>query len=245
MTDTPPPPGRAITVATLFVAMTLPLALAYVYFVVLGGSGRPNLIQQAAYASGKTLQFAIPILFFALVVRRLPTWQRPTSEGLLLGLGFGLFVGAVIIGVYYGGLHASPLLAQSPARIRRKLDEFGITSPLEFLGLGFFIAVVHSFLEEYYWRWFVFGRLRTLMPMGPAIVLSSLGFMAHHVIVIAAYVPDRFWTGVVPASLAVAAGGAVWAWLYQKAGSLIAPWVSHALIDAALFAIGWDLMQRA
>jgi membrane protease YdiL (CAAX protease family) len=240
----PPLPKRSITVATLIVAMSLPTVLAYLYFVVLGGSGRPNALQQAAYASGKTLQFAIPILFFALVVRRMPTWRRPNGEGLLLGLGFGLLVGAIIIGVYYGGLHSSKMLAQSPARIRQKLDEFGIGSPLEFVALGLFIAVVHSFLEEYYWRWFVFGRLRTLMPMGPAIVLSSLGFMSHHVIVIAAYLPDRFWTGVVPASLAVAIGGAAWAWLYHKAGSLIAPWVSHALIDGALFVIGWDLMRR-
>jgi uncharacterized protein len=224
--------------------MTLPTALAYLYFVVLGGSGRPNLIQQAAYASGKSLQFAIPILFFALAVRRMPVWRRPNRDGILLGLGFGLLVGAAIIGAYYGGLHSSPMLAQSPARIRRKLDEFGVTSPLEFLALGLFIAVVHSFLEEYYWRWFVFGRLRTLMPVGAAVVLSSLGFMAHHVIVIAAYVPDRFWSGVVPASLAVAVGGAAWAWLYHKAGSILAPWLSHALVDGALFVIGWDLMRR-
>ena len=237
--------GRPITVATLAVAMTLPTALAALYFIFLGGSGRPNVLQQATYAGGKTVQFAIPILFFAFVVRRMPTWRRPNTAGLLMGLGFGLLVSGVMFAGYYGGLHSSKMLAQSPARIRQKLDEFGVTSPAEFLGLGLFIAVIHSFLEEYYWRWFVFGRLRTLMPVWPAIVLSSLGFMAHHVIVVSAYLPGRFWTGVVPASLGVAAGGAVWAWLYQKAGSLLAPWLSHGLIDVALFVIGWDLMQRA
>ena len=245
MTTDPPAPGRRITILTLVIAMTLPTALAAIYFVALGGSGRPNVMQQATYASGKTLQFAIPILFFVFVVRRFPTLRRPNTGGLLLGLGFGLLVSAIMIGGYHGGLHSSKMFAQSPARIRQKLDEFGVTSPLEFLGLGLFIAVIHSFLEEYYWRWFVFGRLSTLMPVRPAIALSSLGFMAHHVIVICAYVPDRFWTGAVPASLAVALGGAAWAWLYHRARSLIAPWLSHALIDISLFVIGWDLMQRA
>ena len=244
MTTEPPAPNRPITVATLVVAMTLPTALAYLYFVVLGGGGRANVLQQTAYATGKIFQFAIPVLFFAVVVRRFPQFRRPDTEGLLLGLGFGLLVSAALFAAYYGGLHSSKMLAQSPARIRQKLEEFGVTSTLEFLGLGLFIAVVHSFLEEYYWRWFVFGRLRTLMPVWPAIVLSSLGFMAHHVIVVNAYVPDRFWTAVVPASLAVAVGGAVWAWLYHKARSLLAPWLSHGMIDVALFVIGWDLMQR-
>ncbi|MFO0845518.1 MAG: CPBP family intramembrane glutamic endopeptidase [Gemmataceae bacterium] len=100
-------------------------------------------------------------------------------------------------------------------------------------------------MEPPYWRWFVFGRLRTLVTLTPAIVLSSLGFMSHHVLIVWAYLPDRVLTGVVPASLAVAAGGAAWAWLYHRAGSLLAPWVSHALVDAALFVIGWDVLQRA
>ena len=238
-------PNRLTTALTLAVAMTLPTALAWIYFVVLGGSGKPNMIQQSAYASGKVFQFASPILFFAFAVRRFPVFRRPNTEGLLLGVGFGLLVGAVVIAGYYGGLHSSSMLAQSPARIRKKLDEFGVTSPMEFLTLALFIAVIHSFLEEYYWRWFVFGRLCTLMPVWAAIALSSLGFMAHHVIVVHAYVPDRFWTAVTPASLCVAAGGAVWAWLYHKARSILAPWVSHALIDISLFVVGWDLMQRA
>ena len=69
MTTDPPAPRRLTTILTLIVAMTLPTALAYVYFIFLGGSGRPNLIQQATYASGKTFQFAIPILFFVLAVQ--------------------------------------------------------------------------------------------------------------------------------------------------------------------------------
>ena len=41
--------------------------------------------------------------------------------------------------------------------------------------------------------------------------------MSHHVVVLYTYMPDKLLTGVLPASLGVAVGGAVWAWLYDQA----------------------------
>ena len=41
-----------------------------------------------------------------------------------------------------------------------KLTALGLQSPAAFIVLGVFYALVHSLLEEYYWRWFVFARLR-------------------------------------------------------------------------------------
>jgi len=32
-----------------------------------------------------------------------------------------------------------------------------------------------------------------------------------------------------------------WAWLYLRTGAVYAPWVSHMLIDASLFVVGYDL----
>jgi membrane protease YdiL (CAAX protease family) len=74
-----------------------------------------------------------------------------------------------------------------------------------------------------------------------AIVLSGLAFMAHHVFILYVYMPGYFLTAVVPFSLCVAGGGVVWAWLYDRSGSLYAPWLSHAVVDAGLFVIGYDL----
>jgi membrane protease YdiL (CAAX protease family) len=37
-------------------------------------------------------------------------------------------------------------------------------------------------------------------------------------------------------------GGMVWAWLYWRTGSIYAPWLSHLLIDAAIFTAGYDLL---
>jgi membrane protease YdiL (CAAX protease family) len=78
------------------------------------------------------------------------------------------------------------------------------------------------------------------MPLGPAIAISSLGFMAHHVLLL-----GLFFGWVSPLtylfSMSVMIGGAFWAWLYNRSGNLVAPWLSHALIDAAIFVVGFEL----
>jgi membrane protease YdiL (CAAX protease family) len=174
-----------------------------------------------------------------------PRWlqlRRPNARSLKPAVIFGLAVAAVMLGVYFGGLRGSSLLKNTPARLQQKLHEVGMDTPERYAVLALFIVAAHSLLEEYYWRWFVFGGLRQFLSLAPAMALSSLAFMAHHVIVLYVYLPGRFWSAVLPFALAIAVGGAVWAWLYDRGGSLVAPWLSHLLIDAAIFAIGWDLL---
>jgi len=120
--------------------------------------------------------------------------------------------------------------------------EFGLATPAAYLLFGFLLSVVHSLLEEYYWRWFVFGRLRHHFALAAAMLLSSVAFMAHHVIDLGMFFPGKFLVLVVPLSLCVGAGGMVWAWLYHRTNSVYAPWVSHVLIDAAIIAVGYDMV---
>ena len=128
------------------------------------------------------------------------------------------------------------------AAIRSKIRGLGVDRLWKFIALGAFYAVFHSLLEEYYWRWFVFQRLRRLWPLTSAIGLSSIAFMAHHVILMAVFFGwSSPWTYFF--SLSVAVGGAVWAWLYARSGSIYGPWLSHLLVDAAIFLIGYDLAK--
>jgi membrane protease YdiL (CAAX protease family) len=231
------------TAVALLFAMTFPTLAAWSYFLGLAQTGgQANVQQQAAYVAGKIIQFSFPLLFLALIERRRPVLTRPHFDGLIPGLVFALVVAALIFGIYFGVLRGSSLLAQTPARIRHKLQEVDMATPARYVLLAAFLVAAHSLLEEYYWRWFVFGRLRQLTSRMPAIVLSSLAFMAHHVILLYVFLPGKFLVAALPGSLAVAVGGAVWAWLYERSGSLWSPWISHLLIDAAIFVIGWDLL---
>jgi membrane protease YdiL (CAAX protease family) len=122
------------------------------------------------------------------------------------------------------------------------VTEFGIRSVPGFVGLAAFLAILHSFLEEYYWRWFVHAFLRNWLPFVPAALISGYAFTAHHVFVLDVYFPDRLWSAVVPFSLGIAFGGIVWAWIYERSGSLLGPWLSHLIVDAAVMAVGYDIM---
>jgi membrane protease YdiL (CAAX protease family) len=232
----------------LGVAMCLPTAASAVYFV--GLSAEPvseplaNPLMVGAYAASKVLQFSLPVLWLAFADPIALRTFRLSFRGVPAGLAFGVAVALFAFTLYFGWLAASPLFVGVPDRVRIKLAEIGAGTPARFLLMAGFLALVHSLLEEYYWRWFVYGRLRHHLPRILALVLAGVAFMGHHVIVLGVYFPGWFCTAVLPFSLAIAVGGIVWAWLYERTGSLLGPWVSHFLVDAALLVIGYDLAFR-
>ena len=228
---------RAAAGALVF-ALLFPTLYTCVGFVLVADSW--PALAQTVYAVGKAIQFAFPILWVLAVDRWRPTWARPGAAGLAAGVVFGAVVLAAAVVLYHLWLKPGDYLAFARGEIREKLAQFGVHGPLGYVALAAFYSVIHSFLEEYYWRWFVFGRLRDLMPWKTAVVVASVGFMGHHVIVLGTYFG---WSS--PAtwlfSLAVGLGGAFWAWLYHTSRSLLGPWLSHLLIDAAVFIVGYDL----
>lgn len=226
--------------AALVAALLYPPVFTWVYFVLLAHSAGP--MQQTVYAIGKSLQFVLPIPWlWSALCRREADW-RPRWPGAVEGLLFGAGAFAAAWAVYALWLAPAGYFASAAEPIRLKVAGFGVDNLPKFAALGVFYSLVHSWLEEYYWRWFVFGRLRRWVSVPAAIAISSLGFMAHHVIVLGYYLG---WAsiGTYAFSAAVAVGGAYWAWLYQRSQSLYGPWLSHVVIDAAIFTIGYDLIR--
>lgn len=225
-------------------AMLYPSVMTWVYFVALAPQGQQdNPALQAAFAVGKLVQFLLPLVYVKLIAHEplWPNWRN--SQGLALGLGFGLFTAGGVLGLYFGWLRGSGLLGETPAKVVDKLQAFGRANPRGYVEMAVFYSLFHSLLEEYYWRWFVFGRLRRWLRLAPALLLSSAAFTGHHVIVLAVYFPQQLWTLALPFSLCVGVGGAAWAWLYERSGSLYAPWLSHLLVDAAIMVVGWDMVS--
>ena len=226
----------------LFFACTYPTLLTLIYFIWLAGAG--STAQQAAYSIGKIIQFGFPLAWVGLVCRERLRWPKFNTRGLTQGIGFGLLIATGIFALYFGYFRAAGTFAAAGKKMLTELSGIGVTSPAIYAGVAIFYSLLHSLLEEYYWRWFVFGRMRNLIPLSPAITLSSLAFMGHHVVVLGLYFG---WTNpwMYFFALATAVGGAFWAWLYNKTGSIYGPWASHLLIDAAIFAVGYDLIHAA
>jgi len=240
MTDsTPSTSRRADSLAVLF-TLGLPTLLVWIYFVAL--VPYPPAIEQTAYVVGKVLQFAFPLFWVLAIQRCRLAWKRPGAKGLVEGLVFGVAILAATLVLHYACLKPTGLLEVAREPVRQRLAGYGLRSLPMYVLFGVFISLAHSLLEEYYWRWFVFGQLRRLVPVSAAIVVSSLGFMSHHVVVLSVYF-GWFSPAAVLFSVAVALGGAAWAWIYHRSGSLYGPWLSHLMVDIAIFVVGYDLVD--
>ena len=163
------------------------------------------------------------------------------NAGMLAGFLTGLVVSVLILAAYHFVL--MPMGVMEPVKIaaKQKLQGLGADSPLVLLGIALFYAVLHSGFEELYWRGFVFRGLKEHFSMPISMACSSLGFMSHHIIVLAKYFGyGSAWTYL--CGLGVAAGGAIWAALLVRYGKLAPGWLSHAMVDAAIFAVGYLLL---
>ena len=229
----------------LAIAMAGPSVMTWLEFKVLpGGANTEDPTLLTLFAAGKVVQFTFPLLYVWWFEPGRIRPARPTSRGLALGIAFGLVVGAGALVLYFAWLRHTSLMAHTPDQVYGWLTKMHLDTRAGFVGMAIFLSILHSFLEEYYWRWFVFGWLRRYLPHVVAMVVSSVAFMAHHVIILSVYLPGQFWTLAVPFSLCVAGGGIVWAWLYDRSESLYAPWVSHLLVDAALMLVGYEMVAR-
>ena len=248
-------PSAAEALALAF-AMGFPTLAIWLYFY----AAADPAVSRFAYGAAKTVQFAFPLAWALLVERgalgfgaggrRSSAGHRSRREGragergprwgVAAGLATGLVAFAGVILGYPALLAGWSALASAPRGISEKLALLGVEGPASFLLLAAFYSLAHSFLEEYYWRWFVFGRLRRHLSPRAAGIVSSLAFTSHHVLLLGVLL-GGFGPATWLLALAVAAAGGLWAWLFHESGSLAGPWASHALADAGLMWIGYQL----
>jgi len=205
----------------------------------------PGAVGGALYALAKVWLLAMPLVWTIFIERRPVArrvararthegrWPEGVRAGCLLGLGIGagiLMVYAMIEGMF-GGINA--------ARLREVASASGFGTPVSFVLLGAYLALVNSLLEEYVWRWFVYRACASMMSPVAAIALSAVFFTLHHVIVLAAYFP---WWLAGLASLGVFIGGCAWSWCYVRFGTVWPGYVSHVIVDVAILAVGWRLL---
>lgn len=234
-----PAPDRPVarTIA-LAVAIVLPSVLTWLYFVRL--TAAPALVQQLVYATGKTLQFALPAVVVWLVLRRSIRPRPPSRRGVGEGLVSGLVLAAAAAILYPLLTRLEPdLMSDLAAQVTAKVSGLGIASGGRFLAVAIFYSLVHSALEEYYWRWFVFGNLRDVIPLPAAHAIAALGFTLHHIVITAQFFPIGW---ALFFSFSVGVGGLFWSLLFQRQGTLAGAWASHAVVDAALMIIGYQLL---
>lgn len=229
-------------IAAIVFALIFPSLMTWVYFFWLANStAAPQLVAKLILV---VVQIGFPLLWVIAVQKRHLTRTRFQRDGLLIGGLFGVAVMSSMFIAYYFWLSRNADFLAGADQIRAKVAGLNIDSAAKFAVMGVFYVALHSLMEEYYWRWFVFAQLRRVTTLGPAIAISSLGFMAHHVIVLSLFFG---WGSFLSLffSVGVAVGGVAWSWLYNRTNSLFGPWLSHALIDAGIFTVGFEIVRSA
>lgn len=219
--------------ACLLPALVVPLLGSLLYFVWLPG----NAIAQLTYGATKVFTLVYPLCFIGWkdLFRERPSvsWRSVVAWG----LGSGLVIcGAGVL------LMLSPvgeMVRAGAGPVREKAELLGFAN--HFLLFAVFVSLIHSALEEYYWRGFVFGKLRQKLGSASSHIVAGFAFAAHHLVV-----TWQFFDPPLAIFLAfcVAVGGVIWTVLYQKQGTLVGCWLSHLCVDVLLMVVGYQLIMN-
>ncbi len=178
----------------------------------------------------------LPVVWLKFVDREPLSWSPPRLGGFRTGAILGLVIAAVIFASYGIALHLGVI---HPDKIASRAAQTGLNHLNAYIGSAIWWVTFNSLMEEYVWRWFVFRKFEVLFCGKPAVMAAALAFTAHHVIVLAA---QFNWPIALLGALAVFIGGAMWSWLYLRFRSIWPCYLSHAIVDTAIFIIGYWLI---
>ena len=175
---------------------------------------------------------AIPYLYFIKKssLKKLINYKKIDSHHLKMGLLFGIASFFIVLTAYY--------LTRNAINLQSIADELqsksGIT-PANFILVGLYITFGNSFLEEFFFRGFIFLNLYESGYKKVAYIYSSLLFAVYHIAIFKTWF--NIWlTGL--ALIGLIAVGFIFDWLDTKSGNFINSWLVHILADTAVILIG-------
>ncbi len=219
----------------LLPAMSLPALAALFYFVFMS----EHALARWLYAVTKVFTLIWPVISVALITRtalptvrlRDPAHRHAAPIGLVTGFGIAALMWALML------TPVGDVVMTSAPKIRVKAQALGILN--HYWTYALFLSLIHSLLEEYYWRWFVYGHLRRVVRKSLAHALAGASFAAHHIVVTGQYFPpgwDLLFGGL------TGVGGVLWSVMYEKQGTLAGAWVCHVIVDLGILGIGHRLL---
>ena len=159
---------------------------------------------------------------------------RFSRKGVLLSLGLGVAVYALILGAYAlvsGIFDFSNIVGSLTANAGVSRENF--------LYISLYISFVNSLLEEFFFRGFLFTNLKHSAGRGFAYGFSAGAFALYHVaMMIGWFSPVLFLLVMV----GLAAGGVIFNRINEKMETVCASWVVHMFANFAINTIGFILM---
>ena len=194
-----------------------------------------HVLGKLIFGASKIWILLVPLLWVIFTKKEKLSLSLPKHGGFGVAAGLGVLTSVFIISVYI----AFGKVLVDPAGIKEMAAEVGLANRSVYLGCAAYWILVNSVLEEYVWRWFVAKQCRVFMSRWAAIILSAGYFMMHHIIAMLVYFD---WQLVMMASAGIFVGGATWSWCYLKYKSIWPGYLSHAIVDLVVFALGYVLI---
>lgn len=160
---------------------------------------------------------------------------RPKKKGLFPAITLGVGIYVVILGGYF---LVSPFFDFS--QIAGALtDNAGVTKE-NFLYVSLYISFANSFLEEFFFRGFVFTNLKPRSGRKMAYIFSAAAFSLYHVaMMIGWFSPVLFLLVMVGLTV----GGLIFNWLNEKLDTIYCSWLTHMFANFAINTIGFMLLK--
>jgi membrane protease YdiL (CAAX protease family) len=158
---------------------------------------------------------------------------QPSGRGWGYALLLGLMSFAAVLAAYF-------LLKSwiDFAHIVEDLQERLKVTQRNYLLIGAYVVLVNSFLEEVFFRGFLFARLYQRGYGIQAYLFSSILFALYHVSIF------RTWFSGPLMALALTGltlGGLIFCWLNRKTLKIHLSWTAHIFADLAIIWIGYTL----
>jgi membrane protease YdiL (CAAX protease family) len=202
-------------------------------------------VGRGTYTGTKIFTLVYPLFFLGLIglsglTRReerkasWPSWRTVILTGLASG-GAIAGLGALLMWTPLGAM-----VQEGAGAVTEKAEGLGFRE--HFVLFAVFVSVIHSALEEYYWRWFVYGHLREKVGRWAGHTIAAIAFGGHHLVVTLQF----FSPGLALFLTAcVVVGGLIWTLMYEWQGTVVGCWISHLCVDVLLMVIGYQLIHVA
>ncbi len=214
---------KRCVVVILIVSICI-LAIAYTDMIIRPGYLIKTLIKAPIF-------FFVPLLY-SLKDNSYKPVEILTSN--LKGLKLSLLLGCIIYIIMVGCYIIVNSLADLSAIKSSLENNLGINRN-NFIIIGLYVSFINSFLEEWFFRGFVFSRIKVVSrPM--AYIVSSVSFSLYHV----AIIDGMFNIGLlILVMTGLFVGGTIFNYLNEKNNNIYSSWFCHCFANLAMNTIGF------
>ena len=145
----------------------------------------------------------------------------------------GLISGVISLLAIYGAVTLLKDTVFDLAALRQLLIDWNFTGD-KVIWLVLVLIFINPFLEELYWRNFMYKHLETKASIAKTIVITSFFYSLYHLVSLISIFTFPFnFIAVIPVFLA----GLLWGYFRYKLQSITAPIISHILADLGIMLV--------